>query len=234
MWHPIAVPDEIDRMLQRYGAATVCDKLTPFITPERLARIDEVLASRLDSVSLVVEDTYDPHNAVAAVRTSEALGVSALHAIEGADHFRLAPGITRGCHRWMDIHRWRTPADCAAALRARGFALYATAPEATHDVETMDVTKPVAVMFGNEHAGLTAAAEQQCDGTVRIPMYGFTESYNLSVSVALVLSRLTARRRALLQAPGDLSPERALYFRARWIALKVRAATEIMERVAAQ
>lgn len=231
MWQPIAVPDDIDRLLARYGAANICDKLLPFLTPARLARIDQVIATRLDSVTLVVEDTYDPHNAVAAVRTSEAFGVSALHAIEGADHFRLAPGITRGCHRWMDIHRWRTPALCADALRAKGFAIYATAPEASHDPETIPVDRPVAVMFGNEHAGLSAAAERECDGTVRIPMYGFTESYNLSVSVALVLSRLTTRRRALLGASGDLSTERALYFRARWMALKVRAVADILERL---
>ncbi|MBP9086500.1 MAG: hypothetical protein KBG15_10310, partial [Kofleriaceae bacterium] len=79
MWQPIAVPDDIDRLLTRYGAANVCHKLAPFLTPARLARIDQVIATRLDSVTLVVEDTYDPHNAVAAVRTSEAFGVSALH-----------------------------------------------------------------------------------------------------------------------------------------------------------
>jgi tRNA (guanosine-2'-O-)-methyltransferase len=157
------MPDATDLMIQRYGAQRVCDELTPFLTLARLQGIERVLDSRLDSVTLLVEDTYDPHNAVAAVRTSEALGISTLHAIAGADHFRLAPGITRGCHRWMDIRRWQNPVDCVVALRQQGFAIYGTAPESEHDMETIAVDQPVAVMFGNEHAGLSAQAMQQCD-----------------------------------------------------------------------
>jgi hypothetical protein len=68
MWQANAVPDDIDRLLARYGAANVCDRLLPFLTSARLARIDQVIAMRLDSVTLVVEDTYDPHNAVAAAQ----------------------------------------------------------------------------------------------------------------------------------------------------------------------
>jgi tRNA (guanosine-2'-O-)-methyltransferase len=230
---PSRVADAIAKMIERYGAARVCEVLLPFMTHERMARIEAVLDARLSSVAVVVEDTYDPHNAVAAVRTSEAFGLHEFHAIEGADHFRLAPGITRGCHRWLDMHRWKTPAMCAESLRARGFVVYATAPAATVDLETIDVSRPVAVMFGNEHAGLTKQAQSACDGAVRIPMFGFSESFNLSVSVALVVHRLAGRRRELLGRKGDLDDATKLATRARWMALKVRSSVEVVDRLCA-
>ena len=217
--------------VERFGPRRVCEVLTPYLTPARMARIEAVLAQRLASVTVVVEDTYDPHNAVAAIRTSEAFGLADFHAISGIDHLRLAPGITRGCDRWIDVQRWPTPAACVAQLRARGFGVYATAPEAQFDLETIDVTRPVAVMFGNEHAGLSAAAEQLCDGAVRIPMFGFTESFNLSVSVALVASRLTARRRAWLGADGDLTESQLETKRAYWMAYKVREVDQLLARL---
>jgi tRNA (guanosine-2'-O-)-methyltransferase len=225
------VADEIDRMIQRWGADTICATLLPFLTPERSERIEDVLRMRLCSVVAVCEDTYDPHNAVAAVRTSEALGLAEFHGISGADPFRLAPGITRGCDRWLRIHRWPSAKACAQSLADRGFKLYATSPQATTDVETVDVSHPIAVIFGNEHSGVTASAASLCDGTIKIAMYGFTESFNLSVSVALAMSRIAARRRAHIGSLGDLSAEQANLLRARWIALKVRAATEIVERL---
>jgi tRNA (guanosine-2'-O-)-methyltransferase len=189
-----------------------------------------VLDLRLTSVTAVVEDTYDPHNAAAAMRTAEALGLSDLHVVAPRADFR-SKGVTRGTDRWMDVHPWSTFADCAQALRATGFRVVATLPDATDDLSTIDISSPVAVAFGNEHEGLSAAAIAACDGAVRIPMFGFAESYNLSVSVALALSQLAARRRALLHpASGELTADRRGRLRARWYALKQRGIPGILER----
>ena len=102
------------------------------------------------------------------IRTAEALGLHGLHVIETGLRFQAAKGITRGCHRWMQLERWPGAAACVDALHARGFAVYATAPGATHQIDTVDVSRPIAVVFGNEHAGLPAATVAACDGAVSL------------------------------------------------------------------
>jgi tRNA (guanosine-2'-O-)-methyltransferase len=225
------VSDAIDRAIARFGADQVSTALAPLLTPERIARIDAVLAARLASVITVVEDTYDPHNAAATIRTTEALGLCELHVIEPGARFSAAGGVTRGAHCWLDLHRWPRAEDAVGALRARGFRVFATLPGAPHTIEDVDVTQPIAVAFGNEHAGLSDAAVAACDGALGVPMFGFTESFNLSVTVALAMSRIAARRRSAIGAPGDLSDERRRELRARWFALKIRGAPGILERM---
>ena len=216
-------------VIATHGAEAVIGVLGPLLTAERKARIDAVLAARLASVVAVMQDTYDPHNASAAIRTSEALGLAALHVIEPSAAFT-AKGITRGSHAWIDVRHWPSPAACADALRAGGARVYATLPGAPDDLETVPVDRPVAVMFGNEHAGLNAEAVAACDGAISIPMFGFSESFNVSVSVALVTSRLAARRRALLGTTGDLTAAQQTTLRAAWYAAKLPAAAGILER----
>ncbi|HEU0032413.1 MAG TPA: RNA methyltransferase [Kofleriaceae bacterium] len=222
--------DAITRAIERYGADVVCETLAPMLTPERIARIDQVLAARLGSVVTVVEDTYDPHNAAATIRTTEALGLGELHVVEPGLRFSAARGVTRGAHRWIDLHRWASVEDVAGALRTRGFRVYATLPGAPHTIDDVDVTTPIAVVFGNEHAGLSDAAIAACDGRVGVPMYGFTESFNLSVTVALAMSRIAARRRAAIGTLGDLDDAHRRELRARWFALKIRGAVGVLER----
>jgi tRNA (guanosine-2'-O-)-methyltransferase len=226
----LAVTDAISRIIERHGPEAVCAALAPMLTVERIARIDEVLAARLASVVTVVEDTYDPRNAAATIRTTEAIGLGELHVIEAAERFSVAGGVTRGAHRWVELHRWGSAEAAIGALRARGFRVFATLPGAPHTVEDVDVTSPLAVVFGNEHAGLSRAAVGSCDGALGVPMFGFTESYNLSVTVALAMSRIAARRRAAIGAPGDLEQARRRELRARWFALKIRGAVGILER----
>jgi tRNA (guanosine-2'-O-)-methyltransferase len=225
------VKDAISRIIERHGADAVCAALAPMLTDERIARIDQVLAARLASVVTIVEDTYDPHNAAATIRTTEAIGLGELHVIETEQPFSVAGGVTCGAHRWVELHRWGTIEAAVAALRERGFRVFATLPGAPHTVDDIDVTTPLAVAFGNEHAGLTPAAVAACDGAIGVPMFGFTESFNLSVTVALAMSRIAARRRAAIGSLGDLDDQRRRYLRARWFALKLRGAVGILERV---
>jgi len=231
---PFTVPppraDAIDDLIVRHGPAYVIATLAPYLTAERIARIDRVLAARLGSVTGVVEDVYDPFNGAAVIRTAEALGLQGLHIVETGLRFQAAKGVTRGCHRWMELVRWSSAVDCISALRASGVRVLATAPGATETIDTVDISTPIAVMFGNEHAGLPPATVAACDGAIALPMFGFTQSYNLSVSAALALSQLATRRRAYLGTPGDLSPARLAHLRARWFALKVRGAVGVVER----
>jgi len=222
--------DAIGRIIARHGADAVCAALAPLLTAERIARIDQVLAQRLGSVVTVVEDTYDPHNAAATIRTTEAIGLGELHVVESEHRFSIAGGITRGANRWIELYRWPSVEAVMTALRARGFRVFATLPGAPHTVDDVDVTAPLAVAFGNEHAGLSPAAVAACDGALGVPMFGFTESFNLSVTVALAMSRIAARRRAAIGSPGDLDEPRRRELRARWFALKIRGALGVLER----
>ncbi len=221
---------DIDPWIERFGAESVRAALASLLSPERIERIEQVLALRLTSVTAIVEDTYDPHNAAATIRTAEALGLSDLHVAAPRADF-LSKGVTRGTDRWLDVHPWPSFVDCATSLRARGFRVFATLPDAREDLATIDISTPVAVAFGNEHDGLSPAAIAACDGAVRIPMFGFAESYNLSVSVALALSQLSQRRRALVApAVGDLTAERRDKLRARWYGHRQRGVGGILER----
>ena len=225
--------DAIDRLIDRHGPDAICRALAPMLTPDRIARIDHVLANRLTSLTVAVEDTYDPHNAAATIRTSEALGLYELHVIEPELRFSAAKGVTRGAHKWLELHRWPTAEATVAALHARGFRVYATQPAAASSIEDVDVGSPLAVMFGNEHSGLSAAAVAACDGALSVPMFGFTESFNLSVTVALATSTLAARRRAYINAPGDLPADLRARLRARWFALRIRGVVGVLERALA-
>ncbi|MBL0212705.1 MAG: RNA methyltransferase [Myxococcales bacterium] len=227
------MPDAIDRVIERYGAETVCAALLPMLTSERVARIDTVLANRLTSVVTMVEDTYDPRNAAATIRTTEAIGLHQLHVIEPGERFSATGGVTRGAHKWIDLVRWKDPVAAVKTLQGRGFKVYATLPGAPFSIEDVDVSAPLAVAFGNEHDGLRDATVAACDGALGVPMFGFTESFNLSVTVALAMSRLATRRRALLGASGDLPPQLKALLRARWFALKIRGAVGILERTLA-
>jgi len=222
--------DAISRIIERHGPDAVCATLAPMLTAERIARIDQVLAARLVSVVTVVEDTYDPRNAAATIRTTEAIGLGELHVIEPEERFSASGGVTRGAHRWIELHRWPSAEAAIGGLRARGFRVFATLPGAPQTIEEVDVTTPLAVAFGNEHDGLTDGAIAACDGAIGVPMFGFTESYNLSVTVALAMSRIAARRRAAIGRLGDLDDERRRELRARWFALKIRGVVGILER----
>lgn len=220
----------IERLIDRHGPRTICDALVDMLTPERMQRIDAILDARLASVVTCVEETYDPHNAAATIRTTEALGLQELHVIESVNHFSIAGGVTRGAHRWIDVVRWKAVEAAVRALHDRGFRVYATAPSAAVEIENVDVSTPIAVMFGNEHAGVTPAAIAACDGAIGVPMFGFTESFNLSVTVGLAMSRLAARRRQWIGAVGDLDADRRARLKARWYAQRVRGVVGVLER----
>jgi tRNA (guanosine-2'-O-)-methyltransferase len=223
-------PHPVDALIERHGPEVVENAIRPLLTDDRVSRIDAVLDARLTSVGVGIENLYDPHNGAAAIRSIEAFGLSTLHVIESTDRFRFSPGVTIGCEKWIGLERYPDVASLAATLRARGVALYGTLPDAAEDLESIPIDRPLVVLFGNEHEGLTDTAVAACDGAVSIRMHGFTRSFNLSVSVALVTARLAERRRAFLGAQGDLTVQERARLRARWYALSVRGAGEIVAR----
>ena len=189
--------------------------LAPFVSEARQARMEEVLATRLSSLTVVLENLYDAHNGAAALRSIEAFGLADAHAVEVDNSFRFSSGITMGCERWLDVHKYAGIDACAEVLKSQGMVLTATLPDADVTFEQLDGSKPRALLFGNEHDGLTPRAIELCDEVIRIPMFGFVESFNLSVSVALTVQRAAALRRAALGVDGELKVERRQWRRAR-------------------
>jgi tRNA (guanosine-2'-O-)-methyltransferase len=211
----------------------VCEILAPFVSPARQQRIDAVLGERLAGLTVVIENLHDPHNGAAALRSVEGFGLTTLHVVEQAEPFRFSSKVSQGCEKWVELRRHADFASCARALHDEGFALYAALPPggATVAVDALPPDRPIALVFGNEHAGLTPAAIAACDGAFTIPMQGMTASFNLSVSVALGVFTCARRRRAALGGHGDLDAAALLALRARWYTLSVDAADLILERV---
>jgi tRNA (guanosine-2'-O-)-methyltransferase len=210
--------------------ARVCETLAPLLLEARRQRIDAAVATRLGSLRVLIENLHDPHNGAAVLRSAEAFGVGHVDVVEATERFRFSSMVTQGCEKWLDIVRHPTTAGAMRALRDEGFALYAAVPGAASRVEDLDFDRPAVVMVGNEHAGLGAEAVAAADARFGIPMYGMTQSLNLSVAAALVIERAASLRRRALGRDGDLDEAEALALRARFYAESVRGADVVLAR----
>ncbi len=179
------------------------------ITQERLSRVTEVLKQRTRHVSVVLEDIFQPHNASAVLRSCDGFGVQDVHIIENKNNFHLNKSIELGTSQWLTINRHResntnNTVEAIKKLKSDGYRIIATSPH-NNDVnlEDLDVTKgKMALMFGTELTGLSDTALDLADEYMKIPMYGFVESFNISVSCAMTLHHIT---HALRTSEVDLS-----------------------------
>lgn len=186
------------------------------VRPERIARLRAALTRRLGSVVTIAEAVSRRHNTSAILRSCEAFGVHEVHLVTGT--FRPSKGAARGAERWLEIHRHRLVTPCIEGLQARGFSVYvADLTDAAVTPDTLPLDGPVAVLFGSELTGVSDAARAAADGAVCVPMRGLTESLNVSVAAACTLQRVTERRRATLDGPGDLDPARQAATLAAWL-----------------
>lgn len=157
---------------------------------------DRLVLNRTRHISVVLEDVYQAHNASAVLRSCDCFGVQDVHVVENRNQYCPNPDVAMGSNKWVDIYKYPSITDSYDALRRRGYRIIATLP---HENDTMigdlDISQPTALVFGTELTGLTQEAIDHADGYVKIPMYGFTESFNISVSAALSLYALTERMR---------------------------------------
>ncbi len=212
---------EFEALAAHYGAAAMIETLRPYLTEQRQARIEAVLRGRLRRLEVAIEQPYDPHNAAAVVRSAEALGAWAVHVIAAHARILRAPGTTTGTHTWIDTRHHGDLDGFLADRREAGMVLAGACVDATHMLDELPLDRPICLVFGNEHAGLSAAAQAACALRFRIPIYGFAESYNLSVAAALSLYATSTRLRAQLGADGDLDERERELERARCFYLSV-------------
>lgn len=168
--------------------------LEPYVTAHKKQLVNEVLARRTRFITVVLEDIYKPHNASAVIRTCECLGVQDLHIIENVKEYHVNPYVVRGASRWLTLDHYKeqenNSGDCLKVLKAKGYQIVTTSVESDAiPLDEFRLTQKSAFVFGNEHSGVSPEALNQADVQLRVPMFGFTESYNLSVSAAIILNQ---------------------------------------------
>lgn len=171
--------------------------LSGFVTPERLALFEKIISLRTNYITVVLEDLYQTQNSSAVIRTADCFGIQNVHVIENKNVFKVNPDVVRGATNWVTVNRYNenemNTLNAIRKLKKDGYRIIATSPH-EHDVnlEDFDLEKgKAAFIFGTERPGLTSIAKSEADEFMKIPMAGFTESLNISVSVAITLHHLT-------------------------------------------
>lgn len=209
----------------QWSAEGVIATLEPLSLDRRKDKLQRVIAARIESVTVVMDAPHDPHNGAAVMRSCEAFGVQTLHIVERREPFLAARTVSKGTERWLDVIRHRNTADAINRLAAERFELAVAHPEGQLLPEDLARIPRVALVMGNETNGvcdeLTAASRL----TVRVPMRGFVESLNVSVTTALLLAAATRDR------PGDLDEERRTFLYARALLYSVPRAHSILHNL---
>ncbi|HVI75699.1 MAG TPA: RNA methyltransferase [Anaeromyxobacteraceae bacterium] len=200
-----------------------------FLLPERRDRIDRAVAERTRSLTVVMEAFCDPQNVNAVLRTCDAFGVQEVHVIEGVmKPYDRNKKISQNADKWLDVVRWKSTAACLDALRARGFAVYAThLDEEARPLGELSFAPKVALVFGNESRGVSEEALARADARYVIPMRGFVQSLNVSVAAAVSLAHAVERRVTERGRHGDLDEAEAAELRQRFYGLAVRQRARI-------
>ena len=190
--------------------------LEGFLTDNRKERFANVLANRTNHFTIVVEDVFQMHNTSAVMRSCEVFGIQHLNIIEQRFGKSIDKEIAMGAQKWVDINTFETVNSSIETMRAKGYQIIATTP---HNNSCMlsdfDISKPSAIYFGTERDGLSQEVIDQADGCIKIPMVGFTESLNISVSAAIIIQDITTRLRQSNVA-WQLSEEEILVKRLAW------------------
>lgn len=179
----------------------ILEYLSGFLTPARHEKMHRVLSERTRYLCVVVEDIYQPHNASAVLRTCDCFGIQDVHIIENRNTYRVNPGVELGTAQWLSLTYYRggtnnTP-EAIDRIRDLGYRIVATTPHTDQvSADRFDLhAGPAALLFGNEPDGLSETALEMADEHMVIPMVGFVESFNISVSAAIILHELTGRLR---------------------------------------
>jgi tRNA (guanosine-2'-O-)-methyltransferase len=174
--------------------------LQKMISEERWEKFQQILSQRTHYITVVLEDIFQPHNASAVIRTCELMGIRDLHIIENRNPYEVNRDIVVGSDKWISLHKYNrhdhNTLQCFKSLKNNGYRIVATTPYHSDVLITeLPLDQKTALVLGNEGDGLSDTALQHADAFVKIPMYGFTESYNISVSAAICLYELTRRMR---------------------------------------
>lgn len=209
--------------------------LREFVTDDRWQTINEVLDKRTRYLTVVLEDLYQPHNASAVLRSCDCFGIQDVHVIENRNEFDPNKGVTIGADKWISLHSYNQQGqnntrECYQQLKAQGYRIIATTPhEGDTTIDEVPMDQKTALVFGAELEGLSDYALNHADGYARIPMVGFSESFNISVGAALCLYELSTRLRNT-RDDWSLADQEKLELQLDWLKKSIRASHQLIQR----
>lgn len=209
--------------LTRRPSEAVIAALEPYVSDRRRETLRSVFAARLDSVRVLFDAPYDPHNGAAVIRSCDAFGVQTLHVVERQKEFLIAKSVARGAERWVEVLKHPGVSDAATCLEEQGYTLVGASADGALRPEDLPSIPKLCLVMGNERDGIAEELLQRCKQQVRVPMRGFVESLNVSVTSAILLAAATHGR------PGDFDATGLDRLYARALYLSVQHADELLE-----
>lgn len=210
--------------------------LSGFVTDERLSLFNKILSFRTNYITVVLEDIYQTQNASAVLRTADCFGIQNVHVIENNNVFRVNPDVVRGASNWVTVHRYnregQNTTEALRKLKQDGYRIIATSPH-EHDIDLPDFNLSkgkAAFVFGTERPGLTDLVKNEADEFLKIPMVGFTESLNVSVSVAVILHHLTHKLRSWSEINWHLSDHEKQMLLLEWLRTSIKRVDLLEEK----
>ncbi len=204
--------------------------LEDYLTENRKQRFSQVLNQRTKHFTVAIEDVYQLHNTSAVIRSCDVFGVQEVNIVEEINRKRIDREIAMGAQKWVDLNRFNNVKDCIKSLKNQGYQIVATTPH-TNDcvLQDFDVTKKSCFFFGRETEGLSEEVLNQADVFLKIPMAGFTESLNISVSAAIILQQVTSKLKAS-SINWQLTDAEKAAKRLDWIKKTIKSYDDIVKR----
>ncbi len=206
------------------------DYLESYLTENRRTRFNKVLSQRTKHFTVATEDVYQLHNTSAVIRSCDVFGIQEVNIVEEINSKRIDREIAMGAQKWVDLNRFHTVKDCIKDLKTKGYQIVATTPH-TNDclLHEFDVTKKSCFFFGRETEGLSQEVLDNADCYLKIPMSGFTESLNISVSAAIILQHVTTKLKQT-EINWQLTETESHEKRLDWIKKTIKSYDKIVER----
>ncbi len=168
--------------------------LSTLVSENKRTLIAKALEYRTRYLTVALEDITQPHNASAVIRSCDIFGVQDMHVIESAQAFSALNAVAKGASKWVTLHRYKNTKECIETLKKNGYRVVATTPhERGYTLSELPINQKIALLFGTEITGLSDESIALADDFVTIPMFGFTESFNISVSAAICLYHLITK-----------------------------------------
>ncbi|WP_321995366.1 RNA methyltransferase [Draconibacterium orientale] len=209
--------------------------LLSYLTPQRQELFEKVINKRTRHLTVVLEDIYQKQNASAVLRTCDCFGIQDVHIIEDRNEFQVNREIAMGASKWLSLHKYNNKEnnalDAIQTLKKQGYRIVATTPHNNDlELQDFDIAKgKTALVFGSELPGITETIMQEADEFLKIPMYGFTESFNISVSAAIILHHLTMKMRDSKDLHWQLSDDEKDELKMEWIRKTIKK-SELIEK----
>lgn len=211
----------------------ILEKLYQLIQIEKSQKFENIASERTNWITVVMENVTKDHNASAVMRTCDCFGIQTLHLLEESRNYSTQREISKGAATWINTKNYSSETrvlDCTNSLKKDGYQLIATSPHATNTIDDIKIDQPIALLFGTERSGITSELLEEADHLIKIPMYGFTESFNVSVSVSILLNEL---RNKLINSNIDwkLSSEEQTKIKIEWCSKIINRGPKVVQEI---